>query len=85
MAELAWASQVLALTWGVDSLFDMHARPNPEPCLDADSHREALRQQAECCRRLAKATYDRHTSQILKQMAERFDQSADELQQIRQR
>lgn len=58
----------------------MQARTNPQPQPDLEGQSEALRQQAERCRRLAKATYDRHTSQVLKQMADGFDHSADELQ-----
>lgn len=39
----------------------------------------ALHQQAERCRRLANATYDRRTSQVLGDMAEGFDRTADDL------
>ena len=41
----------------------------------------ALHQQAERCRRLAGATYDRSTSKVLGDMAEGFDRTADELKQ----
>jgi PAS domain S-box-containing protein len=40
---------------------------------------EALRQQAECCRRLAKATYDRDTGKVLDGMADGYDRIADGL------
>jgi PAS domain S-box-containing protein len=40
---------------------------------------KALRQQADHCRRLAKATYDRNTSKVLKDMATGFSRTADEL------
>jgi PAS domain S-box-containing protein len=40
---------------------------------------EALHEQAERCRRLADATYDRATSKILGDMAEGFDQTAGTL------
>lgn len=40
---------------------------------------EALHEQANRCRRLAEATYDRATSKILGDMASGFDKTADEL------
>ncbi|MGN6590746.1 MAG: PAS domain-containing protein [Sphingomicrobium sp.] len=40
---------------------------------------DALHEQAERCRRLADATYDRATSKVLGDMAEGFDKTADEL------
>ena len=40
---------------------------------------EALARQAERCRRLADAMYNRETSNVLTSMAERFDQTADAL------
>jgi PAS domain S-box-containing protein len=40
---------------------------------------EALARQAERCRRLADAMYNRETSDVLTSMAERFDQTADAL------
>jgi hypothetical protein len=40
---------------------------------------EALARQAEHCRRLADAMYNRETSDVLTSMAERFDQTADAL------
>ena len=66
----------------------MLARQDPERYLDtafnaAVPDEEVLRQQAERCRRLAKATYDRHTSQVLSAMAESFEKRADELAQKR--
>lgn len=42
---------------------------------------EALHEQAERCRRLADATYDRSTSKILGDMAEGFDRTACDLEQ----
>jgi len=44
-----------------------------------DEQSVALHQQAERCRRLAKATYDRATSKVLGAMADRFDKTADGL------
>jgi len=44
-----------------------------------DEQSEALHEQAERCRRLADATYDRETSKVLGDMAEGFDKTADEL------
>jgi PAS domain S-box-containing protein len=44
-----------------------------------DEQSDALHQQAERCRRLAKATYDRATSKVLAAMADRFDTTADGL------
>jgi PAS domain S-box-containing protein len=43
----------------------------------------ALHEQAERCRRLAEATYDRRTSQSLRDMADGFDRTARELRQQR--
>ena len=40
---------------------------------------EALHEQAERCRRLAEATYDRATSKVLGDMASGFDKTADDL------
>jgi PAS domain S-box-containing protein len=40
---------------------------------------EALQQQAERCRRLDNATYDRHTNKVLGDMARSFDKTAAEL------
>jgi hypothetical protein len=40
---------------------------------------DALHEQAERCRRLADATYDRATSKVLGDMAEGFDKTAGEL------
>lgn len=57
----------------------MHARTNPELKLGSETDSEALRQQADRCRRLAKATYDRHTNRMLRQMADGFDRTAEEL------
>lgn len=44
---------------------------------------EALHEQAERCRRLADATYDRSTSKILGDMAEGFDRTASDLERKR--
>jgi PAS domain S-box-containing protein len=44
-----------------------------------DEQSQALRQQAEHCRRLADATYDRATRKVLDDMAEGFDKTAEEL------
>jgi len=48
-----------------------------------DEQCSALRDQAERCRRLGKATYDRWTSRVLVDMAEGFDRTAEELVQTR--
>jgi hypothetical protein len=44
-----------------------------------ESQRAALRKQAELCRRLAEATYDRATRKSLGDMAEGFERTAAEL------
>ena len=69
-------------------------RPYPTPLFDedgslsgavnmlidvTDEQSHALHEQAECCRRLADATYDRETSQVLGRMADEFDRTADDL------
>jgi transcriptional regulator with PAS, ATPase and Fis domain len=69
-------------------------KPYPTPLFDADGNltgavnmlvdvtaeqSEALHEQAERCRRLADATYDRVTSKILGDMAEGFDATAGKL------
>jgi PAS domain-containing protein len=69
-------------------------KPYPTPLFDADGNltgavnmlvdvteeqSEALHEQAERCRRLADATFDRATSKILDDMAAGFDKTADEL------
>src|SRR6478672_236202 len=69
-------------------------KPYPTPLFDAsgnftgavnilidvtDEQSEALHEQAERCRRLAEATYDRRTSQVLGDMAEGFDKTAGDL------
>jgi hypothetical protein len=69
-------------------------RPYPTPLFDRDGRltgavnmlidvtqeqSDALHEQAERCRRLADATYDRATSKVLGEMASSFDKSADEL------
>lgn len=69
-------------------------RPYPTPLFDeagkltgavnllidvTDEQAEALHEQAERCRRLADATYDRQTSKVLGDMAEGFDKAAGEL------
>ncbi len=69
-------------------------KPYPTPLFDEDGSLKgavnmlvdvteeqpgALHDQANRCRRLAGATYDRQTSQILATMAEGFDRTADEL------
>ena len=69
-------------------------RPYPTPLFDrdgsfigavnmlvdvTDEQSEALHEQAERCRRLADATYDRATSKILGDMAEGYDRTADDL------
>ena len=73
-------------------------RPYPTPIFDpqgnftgavnmlidvTDEQRSALHEQADHCRRLAQATYDRRTSKILGDMAEGFDRTATELEQRR--
>jgi PAS domain S-box-containing protein len=73
-------------------------KPYPTPLFDADGkltgainmlidvtdeQSDALHEQAERCRRLADATYDRQTSKVLGDMAEGFDRTADELVQKR--
>ena len=69
-------------------------RPYPTPLFDAageltgavnmlidvtDEQSAALRQQANHCRRLAEATYDRNTSKVLGDMADGFDRTAEGL------
>jgi PAS domain S-box-containing protein len=69
-------------------------RPYPTPLFDGDGNLTgavnllldvtdeqtgALRHQADHCRRLAAATYDRQTSKVLADMADGFDRTADEL------
>lgn len=69
-------------------------RPYPTPLFDADGNltgavnmlvdvtneqSQALHEQAERCRRLAGATYDRETSKVLGDMATGFDRTADDL------
>jgi PAS domain S-box-containing protein len=69
-------------------------RPYPTPLFDddgeftgavnmlidvTDEQSEALHHQAERCRRLAKAIYDRKTSKVLGDMAHGFDRTADKL------
>ena len=44
-----------------------------------DEQSAALRQQANHCRRLAEATYDRNTSKVLGDMADGFDRTAEGL------
>ena len=44
-----------------------------------DEQGEALHEQAERCRRLAEATYDRETSKVLGDMAAGFDKTAEKL------
>jgi PAS domain S-box-containing protein len=73
-------------------------KPYPTPLLDKDGEligavnmlvdvteeqTKALHQQADHCRRLAEATYDRKTSKVLGDMAEGFDRTAAELSQKR--
>jgi PAS domain S-box-containing protein len=68
-------------------------RPYPTPLFDADGRltgavnmlidvtgeqSAALHEQAERCRRLAQATYDRQTSKVLDDMATGFDQTAED-------
>lgn len=71
-------------------------RPYPTPLFDEDGRltgainmlidvteeqSAALHEQAERCRRLAQATYDRQTSKVLDDMATGFDQTAEDLAQ----
>ena len=62
-----------SLTGAVNMLIDV-----------TDEQSEALHDQAERCRRLAGALYTRESSIVLEQMAERFEQSAQELESKRQ-
>lgn len=48
-----------------------------------DEQTEVLHEQADRCRRLAGATYDRQTAKVLDDMATGFDRTADELAQKR--
>jgi len=57
-----------ALTGAVNMLIDV-----------TDEQSEALRDQAERCRRLADATYDRSTSKVLADMATRLERTAKDL------
>ena len=69
-------------------------RPYPTPLFDqsgafigavnmlidvTDEQSEALHEQADRCRRLANATYDRETSKVLGDMATGYDKTADDL------
>ena len=56
------------LTGGVNLIIDV-----------TDEQSEALHQQAERCRRLAEATYDRVTSKVLGDMATGFEKTAGDL------
>lgn len=71
-------------------------RPYPTPLFDSsgrfigavnmlidvtDEQSEVLHEQAERCRRLAEATYDRATSKVLGEMASGYEKTADELTQ----
>lgn len=56
------------LTGGVNLIIDV-----------TDEQSEALHQQAERCRRLAEATYDRVTSKVLGDMASGFEKTAGDL------
>jgi|SRR4051812_31306905 len=71
-------------------------RPYPTPLFDQDGRltgavnmlvdvteeqRDALHEQAERCRRLADAIYDRSTNQVLGDMASGFDKTANDLSQ----
>ena len=73
-------------------------RPYPTPLFDpngmltgavnllidvTEEQSDALHNQAERCRRLADATYDRETSKVLGEMADGFDRSADTLAEKR--
>lgn len=51
------------------------ARQIPE----SSQNSEKLREQADRCRRLAGATYDRQTSKLLGDLADQFQRSADDL------
>lgn len=58
----------------------MLARQNQENSLTPTGEQsEALHEQAERCRRLAGATYNREVRKALGKMAEDFDRSANEL------
>jgi hypothetical protein len=48
-----------------------------------DEQSEALHEQAERCRRLASSLYSRESTVVLEQMAERFEQTAADLDQNR--
>ena len=50
-----------------------------------DEQSESLHDQAERCRRLADATYDRETNKVLGEMARSFDNTADGLADIGRR
>ena len=73
-------------------------RPYPTPLFDSegdftgainmlvdvsDEQSDALREQAEKCRRLADATYTREIAEILDKMAEGYDRTAEELTKSR--
>ena len=50
-----------------------------------DEQSQSLHEQANQCRRLADATYDRQTSKVLGDMADGFDRTADDLSAMRSR
>lgn len=73
-------------------------RPYPTPLFDSagkltgavnmliditDEQTEALREQAERCRRLANALYSRESATVLEDMAVRFERAASELRAVR--
>jgi PAS domain S-box-containing protein len=67
-------------------LFDEHGRLTGavNMLIDVtDEQSSELHDQAEHCRRLAEATYDRETSKILGDMAAGFDRTAEELERSR--
>lgn len=67
--------------------FNHHREEIPELSSNSPSARprstetqsETLHQQAERCRRLAEATYDRRTHKLLGDMAEGFEHTADQI------
>jgi len=78
---LAALGQLLAKRHSERSVDDARQSPSAhsERARDLEDRLEALNEQAERCRRLAGATYDRDVAAMLGAMAEGFEKTAEEL------